>query len=34
MPWGVPQKLVPQDTEIVELAGSSTVAGDIESVCS
>jgi hypothetical protein len=31
MPWGVPQKLVPQDTEIVDLAGSA-VAGDIESV--
>jgi hypothetical protein len=31
MPWGVPQRMVPQDTEIVELAGSST-AGDIESV--
>lgn len=31
MPWGVPQKLYPQDVEIVELAGSA-VAGDIESV--
>jgi hypothetical protein len=31
LPWGAPQKLVPQDTEIVELAGSA-VAGDIESV--
>lgn len=31
LPWGQPQKLYAQDTEIVELAGSST-AGDIESV--
>ena len=31
LPWGVPQRMVPQDTEIVELAGSS-VAGDIETV--
>lgn len=31
LPLGQPQALVPQDTEIVELAGSST-AGDIESV--
>lgn len=31
MPWGVPERLTPQDTEIVELAGSA-VAGDIESV--
>jgi hypothetical protein len=31
LPMGAPQKLWPQDTEIVELAGSA-VAGDIESV--
>lgn len=31
LPWGHPQKLIPQDALIVELAGS-TVAGDIESV--
>jgi hypothetical protein len=31
LPMGAPQKLYPQDTEIVELAGSA-VAGDIESV--
>ena len=31
LPMGLPQKLYPQDTEIVELAGSA-VAGDIESV--
>jgi hypothetical protein len=31
LPWGVPERLTPQDTEIVELQGS-TVAGDIESV--
>jgi hypothetical protein len=31
LPLGAPQKLYPQDTEIVELAGSA-VAGDIESV--
>jgi len=32
MPFGAPQRLFPQDVEIVELAGSA-VAGDIESVC-
>lgn len=31
MPFGAPQKLYPQDVEIVELSGSA-VAGDIESV--
>jgi hypothetical protein len=31
LPMGAPQKLYPQDTEIVELAGSA-VAGDVESV--
>jgi len=31
LPMGAPQKLWPQDTEIVELAGSA-VAGDVESV--
>jgi hypothetical protein len=31
LPWGAPHKLWPQDTEIVELAGSA-VAGDIETV--
>jgi len=31
LPMGLPEKLTPQDTEIVEIAGSAT-AGDIESV--
>lgn len=31
LPMGMPQRLVPQDTQIIELAGSA-VAGDIESV--
>jgi len=32
LPWGYPQRLVPQDTLVLEITGSA-VAGDIETAC-